>query len=337
MKWERHEIGLIIAALLLVLFLGSRAWSADLIYKFGPPEAVDSVQFVWVIDQNWAHTRTDSSGWYEDFGHIITDTLSYVDGDYIDVWIEYKYSASDTLAMVPYFSYNSAAASTLDSVTVAGAVYDVASGNPSLFLGGTGSGAYSVTVVTYDSTISQAIPGVKVVVWDVAQSATQAGPVKTGIGGDTTFNLDAGNYVYIAKSPGYTFPTYDTVSVSGSQTDTIFGDQFDPGSPAGASFCRVYGWISELRDTTTNLVGNVRICFESKSAVRNACDSTWPIFYSVCTRTDSSGYFSQDLLYSSCLLDRDSDTTTYKIYIEGQDIKKTITVPDASSYRVTWE
>ncbi len=196
---------------------------------------------------------------------------------------------------------------------------------------GSGSGAYSYQLVTYDSTTSQVIPGTNLAVRNINQSALIA-TGKSNLLGLATFNLDADSFIIIATSPGYIYQTFDTLIVTGAGIDTVFGDQFDPGSPVSPALCRVYGYLYSV-SAVPEKDAVVRAYLPAGVAQSgNLIISP----FMVTTTSDSSGYFFLDLIRSDSLVPA---ATQYDLIIERSDgtiVHKRITVPDSTSWQLDW-
>lgn len=196
---------------------------------------------------------------------------------------------------------------------------------------GGGSGAYSFKIVTYDSSISQIIPGVALAVRNVDQSALVAVGM-SDVTGRKSFNLDADSFIVVAQAPGYLFNTFDTLVVTGAGTDTLFGDQFDPGAPISPSLCRVYGYVYSVDAVPDN---NATVNAYLPSGVARSGNLIISPF-SVTTISDSLGYFYLDLIRSDSLI---PTGTMYDFIINREDgtvVHKRVTVPDSSSWLLNW-
>ncbi len=194
-----------------------------------------------------------------------------------------------------------------------------------------GTGAYAVQVVMYDSIKYQPVPQVTVAVRNIMQDALLA-IGKTGSDGTVSFNLDADSFVIVPAAAGYLFDTFDTIVVAGAEVDTIYGSQFDPGTPSSPSLCRVWGYIytfygePEVNATVTaHLPGGV---VTYNSAIISP--------FAVSTQTDSTGYFALDLTPSELLVPGDAK---YEITItrsDGTFLRQRVTVPNQGSWQLTW-
>ncbi|MCK4373661.1 MAG: hypothetical protein KAW61_10955, partial [candidate division Zixibacteria bacterium] len=194
-----------------------------------------------------------------------------------------------------------------------------------------GSGAYSYTIQTYDTSVGQAIPYAQIGVRNIDQSALIA-VGKADVMGRATMNLDADSFVVVATASGYVFGSYDTVVVSGAGVDTIFCDQFDPGAPFFPTLCRVYGHLfsadgqpeedAAISAWLPSGVARFGVVVISPSPVK--------------TTSDSTGYFYLDLVPSDSLIPSD---TEYEFSISRRDgtiLRQRLTVPDSTSWRLTW-
>jgi hypothetical protein len=279
----------------------------------------------------------DSSSEYTNFYSVLC-TTSYVDGDHLRIDVRFKYVGQDSMATIPnYVAYDDAAASTLDSATVYGAVVDAAADHDTLHLDGAVGAGYAYVFYTYDSTISQSVPRMDLLVRPEDQS-NLSGDGTTDESGYATIPLGLGNYIVLEEEAGYTQDNgIDSFEVSGADTFTVYVDQWDPGSPVDTMYCLVDGYLGEIRNVLTERVKNVKVCFTPGGYGRDTCNSVGVVPEEVCTRTDTLGYFSQQLLWSVCHLSNSDDSLQYEISIEGSDMKHKIWVPATSSYRVTWE
>jgi len=194
-----------------------------------------------------------------------------------------------------------------------------------------GSGAYSFTLVAYDSSASQAVSEAQVAVRGINQSAL-VGIGTTNSNGEASFNLDADSFVIVVSSPGFAFDAFDTLVVTGSGIDTIKGCQFNIATPSDPNVCRVFGYVYDVSGqpesgatVTASLPDGVVTysgCFVSPFAVT--------------TTTDDDGLFIIDLLPSSTL---SQPETKYEITItrsDGTVLRKRVTIPDENLWQLTW-
>jgi len=233
-------------------------------------------------------------------------------------------------------------ASGLDSTDIARAVWNtpaanhVTAGTYGAFLDTAvssftiGSGAFSTTLYAYDTSNAQAVPGVRLAVWNSDLSGLWA-VVMTGPLGSVGINADSGTYVVAAVAPGYLFAAYDTISVSGSQIDTIRGYQFDPGAPASPGLCRVFGYLFASDGAAES---GARVSAWLPSGVTRLDDliiSPSPI----AANTDAYGYFYLDLAPSS-LLDGEPKYEFTITRTDGTILRKRVTVPNTGLWQLSW-
>ncbi len=207
--------------------------------------------------------------------------------------------------------------------------------------GAAGTGPFSVSIVTLNAADSTVIGGVPITVRTVDQSSLVAVAPATDDLGLTSWNGTADSFLYITNPSGFTGPTYDTVVIAGAQTDTIFLTAFDPGAPAAGSFCRVYGYLMDLRDVSGYGpylgVKNRTVCATALKRVPNVCNNTWNPGISYCVDVSDSGYFFIDLVKSYCLPDsvNRKDSIQYLLKLGEEDLIQ-IWVPDSNSFRVNF-
>jgi hypothetical protein len=195
---------------------------------------------------------------------------------------------------------------------------------------GSGSGAYSVMFVSYDTTRDQVVPGVCLSVRNLDQTVLLASVV-TDVSGRASANLDIADYLITATAPGYLFDAYDTVAISGEGSDTVRGAWFDPGTPGSPALCRVYGY---LFTTDGKAETGARISAWLPGGVTmssNLIISPTPVE----TTTNDLGYFYLDLVPSTLL----TGHPKYEITINRSDgtiLRKRLSVPDAGNWQLVW-
>ena len=274
-------------------------------------------------------------------------TAGQIDGTFREEIWNVPFSDAATAAGSMWDSLNNSSyvqgASGFDSSSLAGWIWNTPQSNHTIagtfgkYLDaeissiGSGSGAFSYKLVTYDSTISQVIPGTNLAVRNINQSALIA-VGKSDMLGLETFNLDADSFIIVATSPGYIYQTFDTLIVTGAGIDTVFGDQFDPGSPASPALCRVYGYLYSVSAVPEK--DAVVTAYLPAGAARSGNLIISP--FMVTTTSDSSGYFYLDLIRSDSLVPA---ATQYDLIIERSDgtiVHKRVTVPDSTSWQLDW-
>lgn len=200
---------------------------------------------------------------------------------------------------------------------------------------GSGNGAIpcSLFVMSAVSGDTIALQGVFLRVYNSAETATAAAGT-TDANGRAVFTLEESGYHVYAYQAGFEFsPLPESVTVDADGvTDTIWGTPFDPGSPATAALCRVYGWVYNLGgDTLNGAVVNARIV-QSPLRYQNVVISP----YDLTTTTNSAGYWRLDLFPSAALT---PDTTLYEFTIRftsGAILRRKLAVPQATEWLLTW-
>jgi hypothetical protein len=196
---------------------------------------------------------------------------------------------------------------------------------------GSGSGMYSITVQAYDSSLAESIPNTRLAVRNFDQTALMGLGV-TDSQGRTGFNLDADSFLVVSIATSYTFAGSDTLVVTGSGVDTVFGVRFDPGTPASPELCRVFGYVVNVQGVSET--GATVSAYLPRGVALSGSLVVSP--YMVSTQTDSLGYFFIDLIPSDSLT---GDDTRYEISISRQDgtvLRKRISVPATSNWQLVW-
>ena len=196
---------------------------------------------------------------------------------------------------------------------------------------GSGGGAYAVALIAYDSVRGQTVPAVSMAVRNLSQTAL-IGSGRTDPEGTALFNLDAAYYCVVATAPGYLFQPFDTVAVSGAQTDTIMGYPFDPGAPASRSLCRVWGYLYDISGVP---MSDQTITVSLPSGVKRQGMIVISPFQ-VATVSDSTGYFYLDLIPSDSLTPTGSKYEITVVTTSGTALRQRVTVPALASWQISW-
>ncbi|HOD65145.1 MAG TPA: hypothetical protein PLR32_02340 [candidate division Zixibacteria bacterium] len=194
-----------------------------------------------------------------------------------------------------------------------------------------GSGAVSVVLIAYDSTRTQVIPGVRVVIRDLAQTLLH-GLGFTDVSGAAAFNLDADSVLAVAAAPGYLFPPFDTLAIVGATMDTLFGTASYPEPPPAGGLCRVWGCLYGI-DGSPQAGATISAMLPSGVArFGGAVVAPSP----VSTATDSTGLFQLDLIPSELL---ESEDPRYDLTIfrpDGVILRQRIAVPNQPLWQLEW-
>lgn len=267
-KWQAHEIGLIIAGLviLLVMFGVKEAMGATWPISAHIPSTVDKVWFVKYVDG----VATDSAMWTQ---------------RYIDTTITVNETSSYMVALQIYYAGE-------DSSSTWAWVW------PANIKDGSGSNA----VVIYAVTATDNISGMNVTV-RTAGGTIQGRTQVTNSVGNTTFNLDTGTYHITVTGTSYSFDV-DTVSVTGADTFSVLGTATTITAPTDASLVTVSGNVTRISGITgTNVYGVNISAYHNVSGNKHSVDTIggakiiMPL--EAFADTDSTGAFSLYLRKSS--------------------------------------
>ncbi|MFH2050153.1 MAG: hypothetical protein ABIJ12_11960 [bacterium] len=196
---------------------------------------------------------------------------------------------------------------------------------------GGGSGAYSISIIAYDTSNSQTVAGASVVVRNINQSSLIA-VGRTDSNGEIRFNLDADSFIVITTAPGYIFNTYDTVLITGTGIDTTLGYAFDIDLPTNTEVCRVWGYLYDFQGHPQS--GATVAAFLPGGIVKYNEIIISP--FAIATVTNSFGQFYLDLIPSEKL---DPSDSKYEISIrltDGTILRHRLLVPNQVLWRLTW-
>ncbi|MDD4052780.1 MAG: carboxypeptidase-like regulatory domain-containing protein [candidate division Zixibacteria bacterium] len=194
-----------------------------------------------------------------------------------------------------------------------------------------GNRSYPVTIVAIDLGDGDVIPGSELTIRNLELTALLA-LGHTDVGGKADFNLDTGRYIVSTTAPGYLFSAFDTISVTGGGGDTIRGHHFDPGTPSAPGLCRVYGFVYDVGGEPVE-----GVTVEAQLTGGGARHEGVIISpYRVTASSDSTGYFSLDLIPSSSLVPGDTKYLISATYLAGTILKKKIHVPEITSWQMSW-
>lgn len=194
-----------------------------------------------------------------------------------------------------------------------------------------GSGAFSVSLIAYDSANAQVVPGARVTIHNIDQTATLAlGATSTT--GAATFNLDADSFLVVVTNHAYLFPAFDTIVVTGAQSDTSKGFPIDPGSPADPNLTRVYAYLRNISNAPDK--GAIVRAYLPAGVTQTSGSIISP--FALSATSDSLGYVFLDLIPNA---DLTPDTTKYEFTIyrtDGTILRKRLIVPDSVNWRLVW-
>jgi hypothetical protein len=198
---------------------------------------------------------------------------------------------------------------------------------------GSGTGAFACTLHVREANSEAALPGALLRVMNSEETNTAA-LARSDVDGRTVTSLDAATYHVYAYLNGHLFESIpDTVVVTTSGAcDTIWATRFDPGAPAQAGLCRVYGFVRSLGSEN---LSDVRV---------TAAVLTTPLRwgdvvispYMVSATSDTSGHWYLDLIPSGELTPANT-VYDFTIYDQsGTILRKQLAVPDSVSCLFDW-
>ncbi|HET6455555.1 MAG TPA: hypothetical protein VFI02_14210 [Armatimonadota bacterium] len=164
--------------------------------------------------------------------------------------------------------------------------------------------------------------------------------------GKKSFNVAADSFTVQVSKGGTSFlhvpgagtsHTKDTIVVSGDpQTDTVYGfmNITLPPAPLQDNVCATWGYVSDFLQGQRQYA---TITFTLAAPAFNVCDSSTLVMDSYETQSDDSGYYSANLVWSSCLQNADGNAVEYKVTIKYQEAgtrSASFAIPDSASYRI---
>lgn len=207
------------------------------------------------------------------------------------------------------------------------AILALAQNHPSAFYGPTSSGGltYAVGLYVIDTGANpdEVLQGVDVSIADTGGTLISWG--KTNQAGYVQLAADAGTYTIRAVHRPWSFPV-KTITVTADVDST----ELDGYNSVTGSRCRVYGYITDWGINPTEFA---TVTFTMPEGV-NGSDSAILLDRSVTVETDDDGYFYADLARSSYLSNKQWQVTIN--YPGVSPIKRPVTVPDATSYKLGW-
>jgi len=159
--------------------------------------------------------------------------------------------------------------------------------------------------------------------------------VTTGTAGSTVFQANPGDSLVVTGfKPGYIFYKTDTILVPDT---TVYTDTMLCYGTFITSLCRVSLYV-EAPDKTP-VEGAVVYAKARGSRLRNTCDGTVLAHYGrVSNPSDATGYVYMDLIKTSCISGANAGKYDFQIQYPSGEITEipNVTVPDSSTYQLTW-
>jgi hypothetical protein len=207
---------------------------------------------------------------------------------------------------------------------------------------GDGTNQVTVNVVTSgtNAPIASAIVNIK----NSGQTTTLARGT-TDANGKFVSALDNGTYKVIISNYGMNvFTVPETLTVSGTTSDTYVGTSFDPDDPTTINVCLIYGWL--YNDDGTPAAGktvSVAVRPEDKpsgydangdGALTNA-DSGIAFIAGTSDTTDATGLFQLYVTYSARMIRyRDNVASKYLLTIDDAEMSHEFTAPSTSTAKL---
>jgi len=184
------------------------------------------------------------------------------------------------------------------------AILTAAHGSGSWQTGGTGSGLYSVWFYAIDSSASDTLSNVTVVIQNAA--GTQLASGTTNDSGYVELQVDGSIRIIAALSPAYSFDAA-SATVAANDTIDISGYPNVIASPSDPDYCRAYAYLKEITDDWAD--GIIVTVDRVTGAATNTSSGFTIMPLHRTDTTDAAGYFYFDLLQTQYY-----DDTTKGLY-----------------------
>ncbi len=194
---------------------------------------------------------------------------------------------------------------------------------------GIGAGPIGITVVAFDTIANEVVPDVHVVARNIDRSARLATGATTA-NGSVTFFVTPDTLHLAGAAPGYQFQPVDSLVADVARVDTVYGARFVPTAADMPGTARVFGWVIKADGRPE---ADAVVSAALPPGVRRAASiivSPFP----VTARTDSTGYFEIDLLWTSLIAPESVPYTITITRTDGTIVRARATVPDASVWQL---
>ena len=204
-----------------------------------------------------------------------------------------------------------------------------------------GSNKNVVFYVIDTAGVDDTLPGVTLSIKNSSQTANVVGWTTSGSPPRVTFGLmSATSFVAVPSLHGYAFTgPFPFTTTAGAAPDTIAikGFDFDPGTPAEASVCRVFGWIRDVAGAPVESCQvNLRLMVSSENiVVIDTSTGNQVADYGQYVLTDSAGYFELDRI-AGVMLYPPNLKYEYSAFKQGviNRTKKNVAVPNEASKQI---
>jgi hypothetical protein len=183
------------------------------------------------------------------------------------------------------------------------------------------SGISQVTLTIDDGT--NPVEGVRVNVYDSGNTTLLRGGLTTDVAGQVVFAIDDGTYKVRLALSGYSFTVPETLTVSGTTTDTYSGTSLiSIPSPSAPDLCVIFA--RSLRDAGGNVIASQAVTATAIVEPPQAVDPDQLGNTAVSTTTDVNGNFDLELIR----------TSKVRFVIVAAGINAVYSVPDAAQQDV---
>jgi len=245
-------------------------------------------------------------------------------------------TAGDSVALIFAGGIRTDIEGTIDKATQVDTVLSTITASASL----TGTGPYELTVFAVDTSgADDTLSGVLLSVYDATGS--RLGYATTESNGKKVFGLDSGSYTIKSSTMGgYYWNNVVCTLAAANDTIAIKGFNIAIGAPTGDSLCRVYGYA--YRPDGNALKGATVTWQITGRNIWDVCNGVSINKANGTTTSDSTGLWTVDLLYSTCLQRTASgtDSIAYRFNIDYPSglpvVNRTFYVPAADSAEFSW-
>jgi len=196
---------------------------------------------------------------------------------------------------------------------------------------GAGAGANQVVIRCKQSSDSSSVAFAQIQVLDSTETST-IGLLTSDSQGRGFLALDNGVYCVRLYKPGWQFTVPETLMVNGDEDTTYYAEAFDPGSPAQASLCRVYGWIYDINHQP--MVGTKVEASIKTVPLRYQNVVISPYYKSAVT--DDNGFWYLDLYPNSVLSPSDTKYIFHIFSPSGTILRLQTEIPDQATWELQW-
>jgi len=312
-RWALICLGVIVFVLWVVPVLWAGSWT----HKVAFPNTDGDSAFVYITldgDEDDRDTITNFS----------TDTVSFA----LDSANAYACNVTVFYGSDPYGYYSYIIPAMTSNAVVGSITYVDSVGK--LLEGGGVAGADKDLVVTVLDTPSTTLSGAYITLYDDGGTPVYVN-YPTYSDGTCTLRVVDGSYTAYARKYGYAFRPSSVTVNSDPENDTLYGNGYPVISPPADSQCYVYGYLSDVMDSS---VIKVPVKFYATSNTYNSCNNKSVDTRPIVVRTDTLGMFGVYLTWSSCINDIEYEASLENKGSEPRTVQ--FTVPDQDTLFITF-